>query len=187
MVAGFTGKPCLWTVIPNQDKRLRGWGGGGERRRRRRGEMREETWLWQRMNTLFSVADSYNRAIITNLPCRPIHITMRLLKRLISATGVKVLHTGDSQKAPGICISKLPPPRLVSTSASQLSSALGSHRFCTDCWFWWNWQSLPTVPLFSFSFFFSPRWTQIQLCFILVPGFIFSSSDCALTKPPHRW
>lgn len=25
MVAGCTGEPCLWTVIPNQDERLRGW------------------------------------------------------------------------------------------------------------------------------------------------------------------
>lgn len=110
MVTGCTSKPCLWTVIPNQDKRLRGWrwwgGGGGEGGLI--GEMRERRLRpWQRMNTLFSLADSHNRAIITNLPCRPIHITKRLSKRLISATGVKVLHTGDGRSARAICISKL--------------------------------------------------------------------------------
>lgn len=70
--------------------------------------MREETSLRQRTNTLFSLADSHNRAIITNLPCRPIHITMCLLKRLISATGVKVLHTGDSRQASPSALQSFP-------------------------------------------------------------------------------
>lgn len=52
------------------------------------------------LNTLFSLADSHNRAIITNLPCRPIRMTVCVLKRLISATAVKVLHTGDRRSDP---------------------------------------------------------------------------------------
>lgn len=84
----------------------------------RRGKGEQGSHWWDERGDVSQTKDEYlvlsnnNRVIINNVPCRLIHIMMRLLKRLISLTGVKVLHTGDTRFA--ICISKL--PRLVSTS-----------------------------------------------------------------------
>lgn len=116
-------------------------------------EMREEMSRWQRMNTLFSVADSYNRAIITNLPCRPIHITMCLLKRLISATGVKVLHTGDSQKASASAFQSFPSSSRQHKCAARLGSAKLSASFYRLLVLM-KLAKFANCPSFLFSFFF---------------------------------
>lgn len=59
---------------------------------------------------LVLLADSHNRAIIANLPCRPTRGTKLLLKRLISAAAAKVLHTGDSRWSRRHLHFKAPPP-----------------------------------------------------------------------------
>lgn len=121
--SGIVKPACLWqqwpeewqranrvfsAVIPNQDKRLRGWRcwWGSRWRGSHWGDERDDI----QSEGLVLLADSHNRAIIANLPCRPIRSTKLLLKRLISAAAAKVLHTGDSRWSPRHLHFKAPEP-----------------------------------------------------------------------------